>query len=293
MQTKKKKEQNWFVDQDSENRWISHRIKKRIVKAKTKFQKIGIFDSYALGKIAVLDGKIQSAEKDEFIYHEALVHPAMIIHPHPSNILILGGGEGATLREVLKYPSVRHVKMIDIDKEFVKFCKKYLKKWHQNSFKDKRVELIHDDAFSYMQTVKGKYDVIIADISDPVENGPANLIYTEKFYFLIQQSLKNNGIFVTHATAIDFTVHTNISKKIFKMLNKIFPLANIYYDYVPSFGTLWSFILCSFKENPLKISPVVVDARLSRRKIKVSYYDSHAHKRLFSIPKHVRKLLKN
>ncbi len=293
MKKKKEREKNWFVDQDSENRWILHKIKKHIKSAQTRFQNVEIFDSFALGRIVVLDGKIQSAEKDEFIYHEALVHPAMIMHPHPGNILILGGGEGTTLREVLKHPSVRNVKMIDIDKEFIQFCKKYLKKWHQNSFKDKRVELIYDDAFSYMRSVREKFDVIIADISDPVEEGPAKLLYTEKFYSLIKKSLTNEGIFVTHATAIDSTVHTNISKKIFKMLAKIFPLTNIYYDYVPSFGTLWTFVISSFRHNPLKISPVVIDERLSKRRVKVLYYDSESHKRLFSLPKYIRNLLKN
>jgi spermidine synthase len=283
---------NWFIDKESKYRWIYHRIKKHVLTTKTKYQKVEIFDTYHLGRVVVLDDKIQSAEVDEFIYHEALVHPAMITHPSPETILILGGGEGATLREVIKHPTVKKIVMVDIDEEFVRLCKKHLKKWHSGSFSDKRVELIFSDAMEYIKGTRSKFDVIIADISDPVEKGPAQLLYTKKFYYSIKKTLMPNGIFVTHATEAYYTPKKSISIEIFKKFSDIFPISDFYYEYVPSFGTLWSFIIGSLTYSPMKLSSVIIGNRLKKRGLNnLLYYDQETHKRLFYIPKCLRKSL--
>jgi len=141
----------WFMDSESEHRIIFHRTKEQIVSAQTPFQTVKIIDTYYLGRILVLDNKIQSAESDEFIYHESLVHPSMVLHGKPQNVLILGGGEGATLREVLRYKSVNKATMVDIDQVLVGLCEKHLAKWHNGAFKDPRVELVFDDAMQYVK----------------------------------------------------------------------------------------------------------------------------------------------
>jgi len=282
---------NWFIDKDSDNRWIYYRVKKHVLSTKTKFQQVEIIDTYNLGRIVVLDDKIQSSELYEFIYHEALVHPAMLSHPDPKNILILGGGEGATLREVLKHPTVGKVVMIDIDEEFVKLCKEHLKKWHKGSFLDQRVEFFFIDAKKYIKETKFKFDVIIFDISDPVKVSPARQLYTKEFYFLLTKVLMPDGIFVTHATDVLYT-SKGISAQIFKTLADIFPAAEFYYEYIPSFSSLWAFIVASSKYNPGQISSSVVSTRLKERKLKnLLYYDPETHRRLFSLPKCIRKLL--
>lgn len=282
---------DWFIDKESEYRWIYHRVKGHLLSAKTKFQQVEIIDTYNFGHVVILDSKIQSAEVDEFIYHEALVHPAMITHPEPKRVLILGGGEGATLREVLKHPTVGKVVMVDIDEEFVKLCKEYLKKWHRGSFKNQKVELFFNDAMGYVKKTKLKFDVIIADISDPAEGGPAMLLYQKEFYFLIKKILVSDGIFVTHATDVRYT-SKGISAQIFKTLADIFPAAEFYYEYIPSFSSLWAFTVASSKYNPGQISSSVVSTRLKERKLKnLSYYDPETHRRLFSLPKCIRKLL--
>lgn len=287
----KKTGNNWFIDKDSDNKWIYYLVKKHVLSTKTKFQQVEIIDTYNLGRVVVLDDKIQSAELYEFIYHEALVHPAMLLHPDPKNILILGGGEGATLREVLKHPTVEKVVMIDIDEEFVKLCKEYLKKWHRGSFKNQKVELFFNDAMEYVKKTKLKFDVIIADISDPAEEGPARLLYQKEFYYLIKRILVSDGIFVTHATDVSYT-SKGISAQIFKTLADIFPVAEFYYEYIPSFSSLWAFTVASSKYNPGQISSSVVSTRLKERKLKnLSYYDPETHRRLFSLPKCIRKLL--
>jgi spermidine synthase len=280
---------NWFIDKDSKHRWIYHRVKRLVLSTKTRFQQVDLIDTHDLGLVVILDNKIQSTEVDEFIYHEALVHPVMITHPNPKNILILGGGEGATLREVLKHPAVKKVVMVDIDEEFVHLCKKYLNKWHQGSFDDKRVELIFSDAREYIKKTKSPFDIIIADISDPVEEGLAQMLYTKEFYSSIKRILKPDGIFVTHATAVFYTSNNTTCTGIFKILSDIFPVSDFYYEYIPSFSSLWAFTIGSFKYSPKKLSSAALDKRFGKRGLNnLSYYDQEAHKRIFFLPKCLR-----
>ena len=282
----------WLIDEDSKHRWIYHRVKSHILSKKTRFQQVEFIDTYDLGCVVILDGKIQSAEVDEFIYHEALVHPTMITHPDPKNVLIFGGGEGATLREVLKHPTVKRVVMVDIDEDFVHLCKMYLKKWHHGSFHNERVELIFADAREYVRKSKSSFDIIIADISDPVEKGPAQMLYTKQFYSSIKRVLSPTGIFVTHATAVFYTPDKSITTRIFRMLSDIFPVADFYYEYIPSYSSLWSFTIGSLKYSPWKLSSSVLNRRLTKRGLNnLSYYDQETHKRIFSLPKCVRKVL--
>lgn len=281
----------WFIDKDTENRWICHKLKRYILSVKTRFQNVELVETKEFGRVVILDKKIQSAEKDEFIYHEALVHPAMILHPNPEKVLILGGGEGATLREVLKHPVVRQVVMIDIDGEFVDLCKRYLNKWHMNSFDDPRLQLIIEDAMNYVKKTNTTYDVIIADISDPVEGGPAMSIYTNRFYTLVKKVLKKDGIFVTHATAVDYLEDKKSCKEIFKAVKNAFPLSAFYFEYVPSFSSLWAFAMGSLRYDPHKIALPVIKKRIKTRGLKnLLYYDDETHQRLFSIPKCLKKM---
>ena len=283
---------NWFIDKENRYKWIYHMVKRHVLSVKTSFQQVEIFDTYNFGRIVILDNKIQSAETDEFIYHETLVHPSMIAHPDPEHILILGGGEGATIREVLKHPTVQRVVMIDIDEEFIHLCKKYLKKWHCGSFDDDRVELIFADAKEYIKGTRALFDVIIADISDPVKEGPARMLYTKKFYSSVREALKPAGIFVTHATEVHYTLKRSISTEVFKKLSEIFPVSDFYYEFIPSFSSPWAFTVGSLKYSPKKMSPDTVNKRLKKRGLdRLSYYDKETHKRLFSLPKILNKLL--
>lgn len=275
----------WFIDKNSPHHWISHRIKKKVVSARTPYQRVEILDTYEFGRMVILDEKIQSSESDEYIYHEILVHPAMIAHPKPERILILGAGEGATLREVLRHSTVKRAVMIDIDREFVNLCKRYLRKWHRGSFYQERAHVIFDDAFSYLKKTAERFDVIIADISDPDNKGPARFIYTAQFYSLIEKALKPDGIFITHATAVYYSPHKNYSSDIVSTLRRIFPLVDVYYEYIPSFGCLWSFAAGSQFYSPKAISAGRIERRMRVRGIEaLSYYGPETHRRLFIIP---------
>src|SRR5882672_1102099 len=159
---------SWFTEKFTPYDLRSHRIRRVLVRKKTRFQKAVLAETYSFGRCLILNDEIQSAEKDEFIYHECLVQPAMTLHPDPRDILILGGGEGATVREILRHPKVRRVTMVDIDGEVVSSCKKYLRKWHQGARDHPKTRLISLDAKTFIEGTTEKFDLIISDLPTPM-----------------------------------------------------------------------------------------------------------------------------
>ena len=143
-------------------------VDKVLAQGSTKYQKYVIHDTSVFGRTLVLDDKTQSASVDEFVYHEALVHPVMITHPNPKSIFIAGGGEGSTAREVLAYGGSENITMVDLDQEIVELCMKYLPAHHQGAFKDKRLKVIYEDAYNFMERSKEMFDIAVIDVPDPL-----------------------------------------------------------------------------------------------------------------------------
>jgi spermidine synthase len=285
----KEEPHKWLYDSVNPYFIQMHSIKDICYAGRTKFQSIEIITTDNFGKCLVLDGKIQSSEADEFIYHEALVHPAMIGHPHPQTVFIAGGGEGATLREVLAYSTVKRVVMVDIDKQAVDICRSFLSSWHHGSFEDSRLELLHVDAREYLASYRGKFDIIIIDITDPLKGGSSYLLYTQQFYQLVQQRLTPDGILSIQAESCDWG-EWNIFTAINNTLNTAFAAVFPYQAYIPSFGCLWGFTLAtSHQFNPLLLSPEEVDNRISTRISKsLKFYDGVTHRGMFSLAKFLR-----
>ncbi len=278
----------WFYDSVSPNFAQLHAIKDILYSGRTRFQSIEVIYTYSFGKCLVLDGKIQSSEADEFIYHEALVHPAMIIHPHPQTVFIAGGGEGATIREVLAHASVKRAIMVDIDSEAVDICRRFLPPWHQGSFEDNRVELLHLDARKYLADCGERFDVIIIDLTEPLKGSPSYLLYTQEFYLLAKERLTPEGILSVQAGSCSWD-ELAIFVAINNTLRSIFPLVFPYQTYIPSFGSLWGFAIASTKFSPLSLSEEEVDDRVSARVSKnLRFYDGQTHKGMFSLPKYLR-----
>ena len=146
-----------------------------------------------------MDGRTQSSEADEFVYHEALVQPALTSLAQPKSVFIAGGGEGATLREALSHKTVERVVMVDLDREVVDLCREHLPNHHQGAFQDPRLTLIHEDAGRYLEEDTARYDLIIIDIPDPLEGGPAYLLYTDEFYGVARQRLNEGGLLVVQS----------------------------------------------------------------------------------------------
>ena len=281
----------YFSDYISSDLTVLHSIRERIYSGRSKFQSVEIIDTGSFGVCLVLDGKIQSSEADEFVYHEALVHPAMLTHPRPERVLIAGGGEGATLREVLAHKTVRKAVMVDIDEDVVKLCRRLLPSWHQKAFDDPRVELHFADARKYLVGSNEKFDVIIIDLADPLEKGPARLLYTREFYQVVKRKLGRTGIMSVQAEPSEWTNLGNFTA-IVSTLRSVFSIARPYQVHIPSFFGLWGFVAASQSLDACELTPEEVDARIRTRiSRKLKSYDGITHQAIFAIPKHIRRKL--
>ncbi len=281
----------WFRDKISQNFIQLHRIEEVLYRGHTRFQSIEIIRTGSFGKCLVLDNKIQSSEIDEFIYHEALVQPAMITHPHPEKVFIAGGGEGATLREVLSHQTVKRAVMIDIDEEVIATCKKYLPDYHRGAFEDKRTELRHTDAREYLAKSGETFDIIIIDLTEPVEEGPAYLLYTKEFYQLVRDRLNDNGIISVQAGSASLNELLCLTA-VYQTLKSVFPIVCAYQADIPSFGGSWGFCLASLKLNPVQLSAGEIDRRLAARALNgLRFYDGTSHQGIFSLSKYLRSAL--
>ena len=278
----------WFHDYISPNLTMLHSVKGVIYSGQTEFQSVEIINTGSFGVCLILDGKIQSSEADEFIYHEALVHPVMLTHPKPERVFIAGGGEGATLREVLAHKTVKRAVMVDIDEEVVGICRRFLFPLHQNSFDDPRTELHFADARKYLEECDEKFDIIIIDLADPLEEGPARFLYTQEFYQIVKQRLQPDGIISVQSEPAGWTDSQNFIA-IASTLKSVFPLVCPYQVHVPAFNGLWGFISASQSLDPAGLSPEEIDTRISARISKeLKSYDGLTHRAMITIPKHIR-----
>ena len=286
---------NWYVEWELPGSGHLFRVKDVLYRGASEYQKIEVLVLDHVGKVLVLDGKIQSSELDEHVYHEALVHPAMVLHGAPKRVLILGGGEGATAREVLRFKTVEEVVMVDIDKVVIDVSKRYLPEWHRGAFDDPRLKLVIGDGLAYVKEAAGrgeKYDVIIADLADPTEGGPAYKLYTREFYQDVKRILAEGGVFVTQATSLSYlvTVHAVIRNTI----ASVFKYTASYSVFIKSFDDEWSFVLASDDKDPATLTPEEVERRLAGLvEGENRFYDGESHARMFSLPKYARDILAN
>ncbi|MDN5872522.1 MAG: methyltransferase domain-containing protein [Nitrococcus sp.] len=215
----------------------------------TEYQEYLFFRSPVHGVCVVLDGDIQSCESDEGIYHEALVHPALLLHPAPRQVLIMGGGEGATAREVLRHECVERVVMVDIDQEFISLCQRYLADWNRGAFADLRLELQCRDIKEFLREGRDGFDVVIGDLVDFADwDSPAAALYSHELYGMLSKRLNRGAVLATQAgglTATSFEGH----RRVRAALEGHFRYAASYAIVVPSFYHLWSYLVAS--DNPL------------------------------------------
>jgi len=275
----------WFFDRISPNLMQLHAIEAMLYSGRTRYQSIEIMRTGSFGKSLVLDNKIQSSDLDEFIYHEALVQPALITHPHPEKVFIAGGGEGATLREVLRHKSVKRAVMIDIDPDVITICKQYLPEYPQGAFDDPRTELKHVDARQYLADSKERFDAIIIDLTEPVEEGPAYLLYTQEFYRMVNERLTPTGLMSVQAGCASLSELLNFSA-VYNTLRSVFPVVKPYQADIPSFGGPWGFCLAARTETVL--SPAEIDERVAARSLTLRFYDGVTHRGMFSLARPIR-----
>lgn len=282
---------NWLSDKLSNNLIQQHRLEEVLYEGKTQYQSVRVVRLTSLGVCLVLDGKIQSSEKDEFIYHEALVHPAMITHPGPETVFIAGGGEGVTLREVLAHQTVKRAVMVEIDGEVTALSQKYLPGLSRGAFKDKRAELHHTDARDFLVKSKEKYDVIVIDLPDPIEEGPAYRLFTREFYRIVLDRLTEDGLISVQAGSASLTELLNLTA-VNHTLQSVFPIVITGVVTIPTYGGPWGLCFASRKLDPSRLSAGEVDKRIATRSLKgLKFYDELTHRGMFSLPLYLREAL--
>ncbi|BCU69034.1 spermidine synthase [Stygiolobus caldivivus] len=273
----------WYIDEQSSSSYHAHAIKNLIADVEG-IQNVTIAETYSFGRVLIIDQLIQSAEEDEYIYHESLVHPAMLASEDPKRVLIIGAGEGATIREVLKY-DVKEVVAVDIDKKAIEVVEKYLESWHNGSFKDPRVKLVFQDGFKFVKEYTGEpFDVVILDLTDPTGTSQSRNLYTLEFYKEVKRLVKD--VMVTQGTSPYQSPHS--FSRLTKTLTEVYRYVSVGLSFIPSFDTVWAFIFCSDKFN---IRNLDVKNRIGRVKGELKYYDEITHKNMFFLPKDIRGLI--
>lgn len=282
----------WFLEFTTDKEASLHSLEEVLYTAQTRYQKLEILRLGSYGKTLVLDGKMQSTQLDEFIYHEALVHPALITHGHPRKVLIAGGGEGATIREVLRHPTVESVCMIDLDEEVVQACKAHLYEWHLGCFDDPRVKVLHEDARRFIAEGDGNFDVIILDLPEPMEAGPAIKLYTREFYNEVMEHLSPDGVMVTQATSVSVN-NLNAFAIIHNTVEQVFPVVRGYWTSVPSFYVPWGFIYASNSKDPEGLSHKELTGKLEHLTAGLRFYNPEVHHGMFAMPQYLQDAIKD
>ena len=281
----------WFYDHVNPAEYRAHAIKQVLANGQSRFQTYQVLDLEEFGRALILDTKIQCSERDEFIYHETLVHPPMLLHPAPKRVLILGGGEGATAREVLRHRSVERCVMVDLDGEVVEACKKWLPSFHQGSFDHPNFELIVGDGLKFLADNNEPWDVIISDITEPVNEGPAIALFTREFFALLASRLTDRGVMITQAgfTAIhEIGLYSTVVRTIGEAFKHCYPSD----AFVPAYGSSWGFVMAGKERLDVRAGAQSVDDWIKARiDGELQFYDGVTHQRLFALPRYVRKAI--
>jgi len=258
-------------------------VNKTIERFRSEYQEIAVLETEKLGKMLILDGVIMLSEFDEFAYHEMIIHVPLLTHPNPKKVLVIGGGDGGSIREIVKHKEVEEVHLCEIDKAVVEVSKKYLPTL-SSGFSDPRVKIFYEDGAKFVKDKEGEYDVIIVDSTDPV--GAAVVLFEEPFYRDMYEALKPDGIIVSQCESIYY--HQDLIKRMLGFISNIFELTGYYYSLVPTYpsGTI-GFAFCSKKYHPLKD----LDEKRYYELGKLRYYNPQIHKTSFCLPTFIRELL--
>lgn len=278
----------WVNEYISPTDVYQHGVTRILAHERTPFQDMLIVETGGFGKGLVLDGKWQSCTGDEFMYHEPLVHPACVHHGSPRSVLVLGGGEGATVREALKWKTVERVVMVDLDRNVVEACKRHLPEMHRGAFDDPRTELVIENALTYLDRSENEWDVIISDLVDPIEEGPSFELFTKEYFEKCRRALKGDGVFVLQAGPTS-TPELHRHVKLANTVAAVFPHIATYASHTNSYGASWGFVLGSASPIDTRPDPATVDALLADKTTDdLRMFDGTTLLGLLCVPKHIR-----
>ena len=265
------------------------RSQQQLEKFSSAFQSIEVHDSIPFGKLFRLDGHFMTSEKDEFFYHENLVHLAAITHPQPEHALIVGGGDGGSAEELLKHPSIKSVTLAEIDPAVVAIARKYLGTVHGGALDDPRLTLEIGDGFEYVRAATDHFDLIVLDLTDP--GGPSELLYTADFYRACAARLNPGGAMTLHIASP--IAHPNRVRATLAGLRRAFPLVTPYLTSVPLYGGMWMMACASNTLDPSSVTADEIDSRIEARGLsKLQYYNGDMHRAALALPNFVRELVR-
>jgi spermidine synthase len=275
------KESSQWISEKWENIEVCYRVKEILKELRTDFQHLMLIDTFQYGKMLLLDGIVQTTENDEFIYHEMMSHVPMLSHPSPRRVLIIGGGDGGVLREILRYDSVEKATIVEIDSEVVSFCQEHLPLISNGAFGDGRTNLIIADGADYIHKTDAWYDIIIVDSPDPI--GPAQALFSEQFYQDIHNALRSGGIMVRQTGSIHMQAEEQ--NQAYRLVKDIFQYNSFYLYSVPTYaGGLFSTVFCSDTINPNSMNIKNITERFSLNNLITRYYSPELHIGAFHIP---------
>jgi spermidine synthase len=280
----------WYVEQFAPTEAHQHAVEETYFAGRTAFQAVAVIRTAAFGKMLIIDGDTQSAQADERIYHETLVHPALAGLASRDEVLILGGGEGATLREVLRRDDVRRCTMVDIDGEVVDLSKRFLPEWSAGAFDDPRARVIIGDALAFLKEDAGTYAAIVSDLTEPLEDSPSNPLFCEEVFRDIKRRLAPDGVYVLQASTAGFH-NMRLHAKMARSLRPHYRFVRSFYAHVPAFDNDWAFLACSDAFDPAALPPERIDAYVAGLRGSNYFYDAETHRRIFSLPLYLRREL--
>lgn len=278
----------WFTENHTENVRFSIKVDKQLYTGQSEFQRIDIFDSEEFGRVLALDGYVMLTEKDEFMYHEMIVHVPMCVHPNPRKILVIGGGDGGTVRELVKYSSVESVDLVEIDEDVVTACKEYLPQT-AGMLEDPRVNTHFEDGLKFIRHHENEYDLIIVDSTDPF--GPGEGLFTREFYGNCYKALTDDGIMVNQHESPFYANDAYAMQRAHKQIVNSFPIARVYQAHIPTYPSgHWLFGFASKKYHPYHD---VDFEKWKKLGLKLKYYNTNLHSASFALPTYVEGLLKD
>lgn len=287
----------FFTDIESSSRIVIHGVKESLFSCTSRFQKVDIFNTDHLGKILALDEIIQVAQTDECLYHEPLVHPGACLIKEPKSALVMGGGDGCAVRELLKHQSIRDLRMVEIDSMVIESCQEHFSEINEQALINPGVTVIIDEAEGYLRGIGAdKFDLIIADLTEPydlagISGDLSKRIFSPEFYGFVKSKIsRDNGVFVIQTGGITFSENVDrLHKGIISGLRSRFGFVNTLYQYVHSFDMIWTITICS--DTPMDLESFDPEPVLKQREItNLKYYDKLSHKAAVIAPRHIRDL---
>lgn len=278
----------WFTEEHTDNVRFSMRVDKHIESVQSDFQKIDVFQTPEFGRVLVIDGFVMLTEKDEFIYHEMITHVPMSVNPNIKRILVIGAGDGGTVRELTRYNSVEKIDMVEIDKSVVDVCMKHIP-LTASKLKEDKVNLYFEDGLKFVKTKTNEYDLIIVDSTDPI--GPGFELFTQEFYENCFNALKEDGILVNQHESPYYKRESEAMQRAHKKIKTVFPVARVYQAHIPTYGSgHWLFGFASKKYDPIEN---INDNEWNSLGMTTKYYNTALHKGAFALPNYVNELLEN